>query len=102
MNIAEALAMSPLGAAKSAVNINAIRHALTSEQFFWTLEFVPSVDKVLRDELNKIDDLLASIKDHPLIAGFSATDRVHSDRDPDPVTAASQIAMRSGKQPLVH
>ena len=102
MNIAEALAMSPLGAAKSAVNINAIRHALTSKQFFWTLEFVPSVDKVLRDELNKIDDLLASIKDHPLIAGFSATDRVHSDRDPDPITAASQIAMRSGKQPLVH
>ncbi len=102
MNIAEVRVMSPPDGAKSTTNINAIRHALTAKQFFWTLEFVPSVDKVLRDELNKIDDLLASIKDHPLIAGFSATDRVHSDRDPDPVTAASQIAMRSGKQPLVH
>lgn len=105
MNIAESTAMSPPVAPVNAANAicgNAIRHALNGAQFFWTQEFVPSVDKVLRDELNKIEDLLASVKAHPLIAGFSVSDRVHSDRDPDPVTAASQIAMRSSKQPLVH
>ncbi|WP_161984251.1 methylenetetrahydrofolate reductase C-terminal domain-containing protein [Sulfuriferula plumbiphila] len=99
MNMTESMLVSPPDAL---VNVNAIRHALTSAQFFWTLEFVPSVDKVLRDELNKIEGLLASVKNYPLIAGFSVSDRVHSDRDPDPVTAASHLAMRSGKQPLVH
>lgn len=99
MNMTESMLMSQPA---PSVNVNSIRHALTSAQFFWTLEFVPSVDKVLRDELNKIEALLATAKNHPLIAGFSVSDRVHSDRDPDPVTAASQLVMRSGKQPLVH
>ena len=91
-----------LSSSDAATHVNAIRLGLLDAAFFWTLEFVPSVDKVLRDELYKISGLLKSVKDYPLIAGFSVSDRVHSDRDPDPITAASHLAMQSGKQPLVH
>lgn len=83
-------------------NVNAIRAALLNQTFFWSLEFVPSVDKVLRAELEKISIVLTEVRNDPLIAGFSVSDRVHSDIDPDPITAASQLLMRSGKQPLVH
>ena len=86
----------------AAVPANAIRQALGSGRFFWALEFVPSVDKVLRDEIVKLEDMFQAAREERLIAGFSVADRVHSDRDPDPVAAAAQIAMRSGKQPLVH
>ena len=99
MDMTDLRVMQP---SQATLNVNAIRDALAGAKFFWTLEFVPSVDKVLREELNKIEILLASARQYPLIAGFSVSDRVHSDRDPDPVTAASQLAMRSGKQPLVH
>jgi methylenetetrahydrofolate reductase (NADPH) len=92
----------PVSALESPASVNAIRQALTARQFFWTLEFVPSVDKVLREELEKILPLLTEVAVDPRVAGFSVSDRVHSDRDPDPVTAAAQLAMRSGKQPLVH
>lgn len=102
MNAVPMTAPTEMSPREVAVNSNAIRHALARGDFFWTLEFVPSVDKVLRDELDKIEILLASVKSYPLVAGFAVSDRVHSDRDPDPVTAGSQLAMRSGKQPLVH
>lgn len=82
--------------------VNAIREALAERRFFWTLEFVPSVDKVLRDEIDKIDPLLVAVDEQPDLAGFAVSDRVHSDRDPDPVAAGALLIGRSGKQPLVH
>jgi methylenetetrahydrofolate reductase (NADPH) len=81
---------------------NGIRDALVNGQFFWTLEFIPSVDQILRDALNKLEPLSIAVNDTSLLAGFSVTDRVHSDRDPDPVAAASHLMLHSGKQPLVH
>ena len=35
-------------------NSNQIDENLKSKKFFWTLEFVPSVDKVLKYELDKL------------------------------------------------
>lgn len=81
---------------------NALREALQDGRFFWSVEFIPSVDKVLRDELGKLGGVGEFIRRQPLVAGFSVTDRVVSDRDPDPVAAASHLADASGKQPLVH
>jgi methylenetetrahydrofolate reductase (NADPH) len=92
------------GAAREpgAVAANALREALRDGRFFWSVEFIPSVDKVLRDELGKLGGVGELIRRQSLVAGFSVTDRVVSDRDPDPVAAASHLADASGKQPLVH
>ena len=82
--------------------VNLLRSRLDNGPFFWMQEFVPSVDKVLRDQLIAIAPLLAEVRDDASTTGFSVADRVHSDRDPDPVAAATQLALRSAKQPLVH
>jgi 5,10-methylenetetrahydrofolate reductase len=42
------------------------------------------------------------MRTNELLAGFAVTDRVVSERDPDPVAAASHLSDQSGKQPLVH
>ena len=81
---------------------NLLRSRLNTGTFFWMQEFVPSVDKVLRDQLHAIAPMLAEVRDDALFTGFSVADRVHSDRDPDPVAAATQLASGSAKQPLVH
>ncbi len=81
---------------------NAIREALHNGRFFWTIEFIPSRDKVLRDELHKLGGIAGVLADDRLLAGFSVTDRVVSERDPDPVAAASHLCAVTRKQPLVH
>ncbi|MGN2393016.1 methylenetetrahydrofolate reductase C-terminal domain-containing protein [Pelomicrobium sp. G1] len=81
---------------------NALSESLRDGRFFWTIEFIPSVDKVLRDELHKLGGIAEIMKDESGLAGFSVTDRVVSDRDPDPIAAASHLLDHSGKQPLVH
>jgi methylenetetrahydrofolate reductase (NADPH) len=81
---------------------NAIKTALANGRFFWTIEFIPSVDKILRDELHKLGGVAEVMLQQDNLAGFAVTDRVHSDRDPDPVAAASHLLDHSGKQPLVH
>lgn len=81
---------------------NTIRESLRNGRFFWTIEFIPSVDKVLRDELHKLGGLSDAMRLDPILAGFTVTDRVHSDRDPDPVAAGSQLLLHSGRQPIVH
>ena len=82
--------------------VNEIRAALAAKRFFWTIEFIPSVDKVLRDELLKLGGVADLLRTDALLAGFAVTDRVVSDRDPDPIAAAAHLADQSGKQPLVH
>lgn len=82
--------------------VNSIKESLRDGRFFWTIEFIPSVDKILRDELNKLGGIAEAMRDQPVLAGFAVTDRVHSDRDPDPVAAASHLLDHSGKEPLVH
>jgi ABC-type nitrate/sulfonate/bicarbonate transport system ATPase subunit/5,10-methylenetetrahydrofolate reductase len=81
---------------------NAIKEAIHEGKFFWTIEFIPSVDKVLRDELNRLGGIAEIMRQEPALAGFSVTDRVVSDRDPEPVAAASHLLDASCKQPLVH
>lgn len=81
---------------------NAIREALHVDRFFWTIEFIPSVDKILRDQLHKLGGIADVLADDSLLGGFAVTDRVVSERDPDPIAAASHLADYSGKQPLVH
>lgn len=81
---------------------NALREALHDRRFFWTVEFIPSVDKVLRDELHKLGGVAEVVRGDKGLAAFSVTDRVVSDRDPDPVAAAAHLRDASGKQPLVH
>ncbi|MGH8727401.1 MAG: methylenetetrahydrofolate reductase C-terminal domain-containing protein, partial [Burkholderiales bacterium] len=81
---------------------NTIREALHGSKFFWTIEFIPSVDKILRDELHKLGGIAEVLADDQLLAGFAVTDRVVSERDPDPIAAGSHLSEYSGKQPLVH
>lgn len=82
--------------------MNQIRTHLASHDFFWTIEFIPSADKILDEQLSKLGSIAAGMAKDPLLAGFAVTDRVHSDFDPDSVTAASHLLSHSGKQPLVH
>ena len=81
---------------------NSIREGLHNGRFFWTIEFIPSRDKNLNDELHKMGGIAGVISEDPLLAGFAVTDRVVSDQDPDSVEAASYLMEMSGKQPLVH
>lgn len=81
---------------------NAIRSCLREHRFCWTVEFIPSADKVLQDQLAAQQGLAQAMGRDPQLAGFSVTDRVHSDRDPDPVGAAAQLLRQSGRQPFVH
>jgi len=82
--------------------INVFRESIRNGRFFWTVEFIPSRDKVLRDQLQKLCDVSNLMQQDPSLAGFTVTDRVHSDHDPDPVAAASHLFHHSGRQPLVH
>lgn len=82
--------------------INVFRESIRNGRFFWSVEFIPSRDKVLRDQLQKLGDVSHLMRQDPSLAGFTVTDRVHSDRDPDPVAAASHLLHHSGRQPLVH
>lgn len=82
--------------------INAFEIALRDRQFLWTIEFIPSRDKILRDELGKLGGIADVMREHALLRAFSVTDRVVSDHDPDPIAAAAHLLDHSGKQPLVH
>jgi methylenetetrahydrofolate reductase (NADPH) len=81
---------------------NEINRALRRGRFFWTIEFVASGDHVLNDDLVRIDALVRELARRAEVAGFSVTDRVHSDHDPDPVMMACHIRDHSGTQPLIH
>lgn len=81
---------------------NEIRNALRKCRFFWTIEFVASSDHILNDDLVTVDSFVRALARRPEIAGFSVTDRVHSDNDPDPVMMAKHIRDHAGTQPLVH
>ncbi|MGH8728379.1 MAG: ATP-binding cassette domain-containing protein, partial [Burkholderiales bacterium] len=50
---------------------NTIREALHGSKFFWTIEFIPSVDKILRDELHKLGGIAEVLADDQLLAGFA-------------------------------
>ena len=83
-------------------SVNTIQTRLNAKEFFWTLEFVPSHDKALQDELDKLAPVFSLVEQSPMIAGFAVADRVVSDKDPDPIEAASQILLRTHQQPIVH
>lgn len=84
------------------MNNNALAEALAAGRFFWSMEFIPSVDKVLRDELAKLGGIAKVMRNDPWLATFAVTDRVVSERDPEPVAAAANLLDATGKQPLVH
>ena len=98
----EVISKKPLSQQPFRSASNAIREGLHNGRFFWTIEFIPSRDKILHDELHKLGGIAGVILEDPLLAGFAVTDRVVSDRDPDPAAAASHLLDVSGKQPLVH
>ncbi len=81
---------------------NLIRESLNNGRFFWTIEFVASSDHVLDEDLVTIDSFVRELARRPEVAGFSITDRVHSDHDPDPVMIAAHIRDHAGTQPLIH
>ncbi len=81
---------------------NDIRRFLATARFFWTIEFVASSDHLLSDDMVRIDAFVRELARRSEVAGFSVTDRVHSDRDPDPMTIACHIRDHSGTEPLVH
>lgn len=81
---------------------NFLAEALAARRFFWSLEFIPSVDRVLRDELAKLGGIAEVMREHPLLATFAVTDRVVSERDPEPIAAAANLLDTTGKQPIVH
>lgn len=81
---------------------NALRESLAARRFFWTLEFIPSADRALDDELRRLGAVADLVRHDPLLAGFAVTDRVHSDHDPDSIASAAALCESAGKQPLVH
>ena len=81
---------------------NALKEAIHEGRFFWTVEFIPSIDKVLHDALHQLGGVAELVRQEPELVSFSVTDRVVSDRDPDPVPPAARLLQASGKQPLVH
>lgn len=81
---------------------NQIRRALRKQSFFWTVEFVASSQHVLQDDLIQIDAFVRKLARRDEVAGFSVTDRVHADDDPDPVNIAGEVRNHAGTQPLVH
>lgn len=81
---------------------NSIRSSLKKGKFFWTIEFVASSDNVLDEDMVTVDDFVRELARRPEVAGFSVTDRVHSDDDPSPVLMAQHIRDHAGTQPLVH
>ncbi len=81
---------------------NRIAQSLRAGRFFWTIEFVAASAPVLREDLVIIDAFVRELAGRPEIAGFSVTDRVHSDQDPDPVTMAVHVREHSGSEPLIH
>ena len=87
---------------RTVASVNTIQTRLHAKEFFWTLEFVPSHDKALQDELGKLAPVFGLVEKSPLIAGFAVADRVVSDRDPDPIESASQMLLRTHQQPIVH
>lgn len=84
------------------MTVNALAEALAQRRFFWSLEFIPSVDRILRDDLSKLGGIAAVMRTTPILVTFAVTDRVVSERDPEPVAAASSLLDTTGKQPLVH
>ncbi len=81
---------------------NKIRTALNKGRFFWTIEFVASSDHVLDEHMVTVDNFIRELARRPEVAGFSVTDRVHSDDDPAPVMMAHHIRDHAGTEPLVH
>lgn len=81
---------------------NALAAALDEHRFFWSLEFIPSVDRILRDDLSKLGGIAQVVQKHGGLVTFAVTDRVVSERDPEPVAAAASLLDATGKQPLVH
>ena len=80
----EVISKKPLSQQPFRSASNAIREGLHTGRFFWTIEFIPSQDKILHDELHKLGGIAGVISEDPLLAGFAVTDRVVSDRDPGP------------------
>jgi methylenetetrahydrofolate reductase (NADPH) len=87
---------------RTIASVNAIQERLYAKEFFWTLEFVPSHDKALQDELDKLTPVFGLLEQSSIIAGFAVADRVVSDKDPDPIEAALRILLRTHQQPIVH
>ena len=81
---------------------NKIANAIRKSEFFWTIEFVASSDQMLDDDMVKVDSLVRKLARREEVAGFTVTDRVHSDVDPDPVMMATHVRDHSGTQPLLH
>ncbi len=82
---------------------NRLWEGLQSGRFFWTVEFIPSHEKPLRGELERLSGMAGGAEPaDDRMAGFAVTDRVHSDYDPDPVSAALYLKERCHTQPLVH
>jgi methylenetetrahydrofolate reductase (NADPH) len=81
---------------------NALAQALAARRFFWSLEFIPSVERILRDDLAKLGGIAAVVRAKERLATFAVTDRVVSERDPEPVAAAASLGDSTDKQPLVH
>lgn len=75
---------------------NRIAQSRRAGRFFSTIEFVAASAPVLREDLVIIDAFVRELAGRPEVAGFSVTDRVHSDQDPDPVTMAVQVREHSG------
>lgn len=82
--------------------VNVLREKLEAGEFFWTVEFIPSRDSGLRDDLSRYLRLESSFSGSNGIVACSVTDRVHSDDDPDPTLAALSLKQRCGRQPIVH
>jgi methylenetetrahydrofolate reductase (NADPH) len=76
--------------------------SLTSMSRGETMTLLTASAPVPREDLVIIDAFVRELAARPEIAGFSVTDRVHSDQYPDPVTMAVHVREHSGSEPLIH
>ena len=81
---------------------NCIANAIQARSFFWTIEFVVSAKHKPAEDKVMLDNFVRELGARPEIAGFSITDRVTSDDDPDPIAIGAEVAARTGMQPLIH
>jgi methylenetetrahydrofolate reductase (NADPH) len=99
---ADYLADDVVGLTAAEPSTNELRDRLCAGTFFWSVEFIPSRDRSVRDELAQLVQLESSTPVSGAIAAYSVTDRVHSDQDPDPTLVALHLKKQCGRQPMVH
>ena len=81
---------------------NKILRSLENKEFLWTIELVISSRHLQNGEIVVLDDFVNELASRHEVAGFSITDRVVSDNDPNPIDLTDHVVSHTKMQPLLH